>query len=387
MKEITRDIYYIGFNNKNADLFESQFKLSHGMSYNSYLIKDEKIVIIDAVEIDGKDVWFKSIEEILGGKSPDYLIVEHMEPDHSGSILEFIKKYPEAKIVTNQKSLTLLDQFFDYCFDDKVIIVKEFEKLELGKHTLNFVFAPMVHWPEVMMVYEEHSKTLFSADAFGKFGTTDTKDNWIDEARRYYFGIISKYGFQVQSFLKKICNYQIERICSLHGPVLDDDICKYIEIYNRWSSYRSEDENGVFIAYTSIYGNTKSAVMLLKKELEHLGIKDIEIKDLARSDIYESLALAFKYKHIVLASTTYNNSIFPPMHDFLIRLVEHGLQDKTIGIIENGSWVPQVEKIIKTMLITCKNIKILEQCVHVKSGIKDINKDEIKALAEALRKE
>lgn len=387
MKEITRDIYYIGFNNKNADLFESQFKLSHGMSYNSYLIKDEKIAIIDAVEIDGKDVWFKSIEEILGGKSPDYLIVEHMEPDHSGSILEFIKKYPEAKIVTNQKSLTLLDQFFDYCFDDKVIIVKEFEKLELGKHTLNFVFAPMVHWPEVMMVYEEHSKTLFSADAFGKFGTTDTKDNWIDEARRYYFGIISKYGFQVQSFLKKICNYQIERICSLHGPVLDDDICEYIEIYNRWSSYRSEDENGVFIAYTSIYGNTKSAVILLKKELEHLGIKDIEIKDLARSDIYESLALAFKYKHIVLASTTYNNSIFPPMHDFLIRLVEHGLQDKTIGIIENGSWVPQVEKIIKTMLITCKNIKILEQCVHVKSGIKDINKDEIKALAEALRKE
>jgi len=387
MKEITRDIYYIGFDNENADLFESQFKLSHGMAFNSYLIKDDKIAIIDAVEIEGKDIWFKAIEEVLDGKSPDYLVIEHMEPDHSGSVLEFVKKYPHAKIVTNPKSLALLNQFFDYSFDEKVIVVKEYDKLVLGKHTLNFIFAPMVHWPEVMMVYEEHSKTLFSADAFGKFGTTNTKDNWIDEARRYYFGIISKYGFQVQSFLKKICDFKIERICSLHGPVLDDDVCKYIEIYDMWSQYKSEDEKGVFIAYTSIYGNTKSAVMLLKKELEHLGVKDVEIRDLSRSDIYESLALAFKYKKIVLASTTYNNSIFPPMHDFLIRLVEHGLQDKTIGVIENGSWVPQTEKIIKTMLIPCKNLQILEQCVHVKSGIKDINKEEIKALAEALRKD
>lgn len=386
MQKITSDIYYIGYNNPKADLFESQFPLENGMAYNSYLIVDEKVAIIDAVEIDGKDVWFQKIEEVLGKRTPDYLVVEHMEPDHSGSILEFVKKYPSAKIVTNQKSLTLLNQFFDYDFNEKVLLIKEKEELSLGKHTLVFYFAPMVHWPEVFMTYEKYSKTFFSADGFGKFGVIDTKDNWIDEARRYYVGIVAKYGFQVQSLLKKIKDLEIKRICALHGPILEKDLAKYINIYDMWSRYESENKEGVFIAYTSVYGNTEQAVFKLKEELHQLGVKDVLIKDLARTEMSENLAHAFRYEKIVLATTTYNNSIFPPMHDFLTRFGEHALQNKTIGIIENGSWAPQVLNIIKEKLNTCKNIDFIEQYVCIKSGLKANNFEEIKALAAALEK-
>lgn len=387
MKKITSDIYYIGYNNENADLFESQFPLKNGMSYNSYLILDEKIAIIDSVELDGKDVWFKSIEEILKERKPDYLIVEHMEPDHSGAILEFVYKYPEAKIVTNQKSLNLLNQFFDFNFDDKVILVQEHDKLSLGKHSLTFFFAPMVHWPEVLMMYEKHSKTFFSADAFGKFGVIDAKDNWIDEARRYYVGIVAKYGMQVQNLLKKISHLEIERICSLHGPVLDKDLGKYISLYDLWSKFESENKEGIFIAYTSVYENTKEAVIKLKEELNSLGVEDVLIKDLSRTEMSENVAQAYRYRKVVLASTTYNNGIFPIMHDFLIRLSEHGFQNKVVGIIENGSWAPQVEKITKNILTSCKNVKFIEQYVRVKSGLKKQNLKEIRELALALRKE
>lgn len=387
MKKITSGIYYIGYNNENADLFESQFSLKSGMSYNSYLILDEKIAIIDSVELDGKEVWFKAIEEVLKDRKPDYLIVEHMEPDHSGAILEFVRKYPEAKIVTNQKSLNLLNQFFDFNFDDKVVLVQERDELSLGKHSLTFFFAPMVHWPEVLMMYEKHSKTFFSADAFGKFGIFDAKDNWIDEARRYYVGIVAKYGVQVQNLLKKISHLEIERICSLHGPILDKNLDKYIGIYDLWSKFESENTKGVFIAYTSVYGNTESAVMKLKDELNYLGIEDVLVKDLARTEMSENIAQAYRYHKVVLASTTYNNSIFPVMHDFLIRLSEHGFQNKVVGIIENGSWAPQVEKIIKNALGSCKNIKFIEQYVRVKSSLKSQNLEEIRELALALRKE
>lgn len=387
MNKITPDIYYVGYSNKNADLFESQFPLSNGMAYNSYLILDEKIALIDSVELAGKDVWFSNIEEVLKSRSPDYLVVEHMEPDHSGSILEFIKKYPTAKIITNQKSLLLLNQFFDYNFNDKVILIQEGDKISLGKHSLEFFFAPMVHWPEVFMTYERYSKTFFSADGFGKFGVFDADDNWIDEARRYYVGIISKFGPQVQNLLKKIEHLEIKRICSLHGPILDKNLEKYLALYDKWSKFESENNDGVLIAYTSIYGNTEKAALLLEKELRALGIKDILIRDLSRSEKYENIAQAFRYKKIVLATTTYSNSIFPAMYDFLHGLVEHAWQNKVIGIIENGSWAPQVEKIIKNILTPCKNMKIIEKCVHIKSGIKDNNIEEIKILAEILRKE
>ncbi|MFA7192977.1 MAG: flavodoxin domain-containing protein [Bacilli bacterium] len=387
MKRITPDIYYIGYNDNKIDLFESQLPLSHGMAYNSYLILDEKIAIIDSVELPGKDVWFSSIKEILGNREPDYLVIEHMEPDHSGSILEFIKKYPSAKIITNQLSLMLLNQFFDYDFSDRVIVIKEKDKISLGKHSLEFYFAPMIHWPEVLMVYEEYSKTFFSADAFGKFGVIDTEDNWIDEARRYYFGIVAKYGIQVQNLLKKIQHLQIDRICSLHGPILDKDLGKYIALYDKWSKYESENTDGVFIAYTSVYGNTEKAVKLLEEELRAQGVKDVLSRDLSLTQIHENIAHAFRYKKIVLATTTYNTGIFPTMHYFLHGLIERNWQNKTIGIIENGSWVPQAEKEMKNFLSPCKNLKFVEKSVHIKSGIKDNNIDEIKALAEILRKE
>jgi flavorubredoxin len=387
MKKITDDIYYIGYNNIEAKLFENQFPLKHGMAYNSYLILDDKVAVIDSVEIDGKEIWFNNIEEVLKGRTPEYLIVEHVEPDHSGSILDFIKKYPTAKIITTKKALDLLNQFFDYDFNKKVILVNEKDTIDLGKHTLEFYLAPMVHWPEVMMVYDKYSKTFFSADAFGKFGVINADEHWLDEARRYYVSVVSKYGFQVQNILHKIENLDIKRICALHGPILDENLSKYINYYDKWSRYESENTDGVLIVCSSVYGNTKKAALKLKEKLIDKGVQEVLIKDLSSEDLSKVLSEAFKFKKIVLASTTYNNSIFPLMHDFLTRFVEHNIQNKTIGIIENGSWVPQVEKIIKNMLNTCKNIKFIEKYVSIKSSLKANNLDEIDSLAGALKGE
>ncbi len=386
MIKITNDIYYIGVNDHNIDLFEGQYVVPNGMAYNSYIILDEKIAVFDTVDGNFGDEWLGKISEVLGDHSPDYLIVQHMEPDHSANIEKFVKKYPDAVIVGNAKTFTMISNFFEELdIGDKKLTVKDGEKISLGKHELTFVFAPMVHWPEVMFTYDSSDKVLFSADAFGKFGALDTEEDWACEARRYYFGIVGKYGAQVQAVLKKAAALDISVICPLHGPVLSEDLPYYLGLYNTWSSYGVESE-GVFIAYTSVYGNTKKAAELLAQKLNEKGCPKTVIADLAREDMAEAVEDAFRYGKIVLATTTYNADIFPFMKRFICELTERNYQNRTIGIIENGSWASTAAKVIKGMFEKSKNITFAENVVSIKSAVKQDNIAQIEALADELVK-
>ena len=378
----TNNIIYIGVNDRKTDLFESQFPIPNGISYNSYLIGDNKIAIMDSVDIGFADEWLCNIEKVIGNRSPDYLVIQHMEPDHSSSILHFLKRYPSATIVASDKAFRMMNGFFASDFAEKRIVVGEGDCLDLGEHKLRFISAPMVHWPEVIMTYEVKSKTLFSADAFGRFGSLDHPDNWVDEARRYYFGIVGKYGAQVQSLLRKIKGLDIKAICSLHGPILDENIPYYLNLYDTWSAYRPESE-GVTIAYTSVYGNTKGAVQMLKKLLQSKGVETVTF-DLARCDIYEAVANAFKYDKLVLATTTYNAHIFPAMKQFIDCLTERNFQNRRVAFIENGSWAPTATKIMKYMLKESKNLSFADTEVTITSALNDISIEQIKKLAEEM---
>lgn len=380
---IKEDIIYIGVNDKEIDLFEGQYDVPNGMAYNSYLILDEKIAILDSVEIKFKDEWLNNIKKVIKDRKVDYLIVQHMEPDHSANIVSLIKEYPNVKIVSNEKSFMMMQNYFNNDFKENKIIVNEGDTLSLGKHTLKFMMAPFVHWPEVMVTYDEYSKVLFSADAFGKFGTLDVSDDWDCEARRYYFGIISKYGVQVQNLLKKISSLDIEGIYPLHGPILTQNIEYYINLYNIWSSYKYEEE-GVVIAYTSVYGNTKEAVLILKELLLEKGCKKVVVNDLARCDMHEAIEDAFRYSKLVLATTTYNADIFPFMKTFIEHLLERNYQNRTIAFIENGSWGPLANKKMKDMFSKSKNITYLDTSVSIKSSLNERNKEELNKLCEEL---
>ncbi|MBE7081218.1 MAG: FprA family A-type flavoprotein [Clostridiales bacterium] len=380
--EIVKDIFYVGVNDKTIDLFEGQYIVPNGMAYNSYLIKDQKVAVLDSVDKNFKDEWLSNIDKIMVGGDIDYLIVSHMEPDHSANITAFAEKYPNAKIVSSSKAFTMMKNFFGTDFADRRVVINEGDELDLGEHKLIFVSAPMVHWPEVMMSYEVASKTLFSADAFGKFGALDTEEDWACEARRYYFGIVGKYGVQVQAVLKKLENIEVERICALHGPILTENLGYYIDLYKTWSSYGVESE-GVVINYTSVYGNTKKAVEILAKELEDKGVK-VAVNDLARCDMAEAVEDAFRYGKVVFATTTYNGDIFPFMKEFIHHLTERNFQNKFVGIIENGSWAPLADKIIKGMLEKSKNLTFANQGVKILSGVSEENILEIKALANEL---
>lgn len=381
--KITDNLYHIGVNDREITMFEGQFMVENGMAYNSYLIVDEKIAVLDTVDKNFGSEWLLNIKNVLGEKSPDYLIIHHMEPDHSANIDTFMKEYPDAKIVASQKAFLMIKQFFGTDYKENQIIASDGDKLSLGEHELTFITAPMVHWPEVIMSYESKTKTLFSADAFGKFGTTDADENWDCEARRYYFGIVGKYGAQVQALFKKIDGLEFLRICPLHGPVLDSNLEHYLNLYNIWSSYGVES-CGVAIFYTSVYGNTKRAVDVLCEELKALNCPKIMVTDLARDDLAEAVEDAFRYGKIVLATTTYNAGIFPFMKEFIDHLTERNYQNRTIGIIENGSWAPMAEKVIKKMFENSKNIKFMDAGVHIKSALNDDNLSEIKALAKEI---
>ena len=380
---ITNDIKYIGVDDHKIDLFEGQYKVLNGMSYNSYVILDEKVAIMDTVDQFFTHEWLDNLEKALDGRIPDYLVVSHMEPDHSANIKTLTDTYPTITVVGNAKTFKMIDQFFVNNSIKNRLVVNEFDTLVLGKHELKFIFAPMVHWPEVMMSYDTYDKVLFSADAFGKFGALDVDDNWIDEARRYYVGIVGKYGAQVQSLLKKVNTLDIQMICALHGPVLKENLGYYINLYDTWSKYESEID-GVLIAYTSIYGNTKKSVTLLKDKLIKSGCKNIELFDLARSDIYEVVSKAFAYDKIVLSTTTYNGSIFPFMNQFIDHLTERGFQNKKIGIIENGSWGIQAANVIKKKFSNSKNIEFTNTTVSISSALNDKNKEQIDKLVDEL---
>lgn len=380
MEKLKNELYLIGCNDKTLDLFESHFVIPNGMSYNSYVLMDEKIAIFDSVDERVGEYWMHEIKNILQNRKPDYLIIQHMEPDHSANIFRLLEEYPDIIIVGRDLTFNMISNYFrDKTIKNKLEI-KDGSELPLGKHNLKFVFAPMIHWPEVFMTYDMTSKVLFSADAFGKFGALDIKDNWIDEARRYYFGIVGKYGFQVQQLLKKASQLDIDMICPLHGPVLSENTAKALSLYDKWSKYESEN-NGVFIAYTSVYGHTRNAVNLLKEKLEENGA-NVEIRDLSRCDIYEAVSLAFKYQNIVLATTTYNMSIFPPMYEFLHNLNERNFQNKNIAIIQNGSWAPTAAKVIKDLLVNQKNINYVDPMISIVSSMSDINIKQIDELAK-----
>lgn len=387
MDMVTREnIRYVGVNDYELDLFEGQYAAPNGMAYNSYVILDEKIAVFDTVDKAFEKQWLDNLERELKGKTPDYLIVQHMEPDHSANILAFVNRYPNAKIVSSNKSFVMMKNYFGTDFADKQLVVSENDTLELGKHVLRFFAAPMVHWPEVIVTYEETEKILFSADAFGKFGATDTDEDWACEARRYYFGIVGKYGVQVQNLLKKLAGLTIRTICPLHGVVLSKNLEYYLNLYDTWSRYGVESE-GVFIAYTSVYGNTKKAVELLAEKLKENGCKKVVITDLARCDTSEALEDAFRYGKIVLATTTYNGEIFPFMREFIHQLVEHNFQNRTVGFIENGSWAPMAAKVMRAMLEKCKNLQYAETVVRILSAMTDENERQISALAKELNKE
>ena len=381
--KISNDISYIGVNDREIDLFEGQYVVTNGMAYNSYVILDEKIAVFDTVDKNFGTQWLKNLDEALGGKTPDYLIVQHMEPDHSANIVLFAEKYPDAKIVANDKAFVMMSQFFDFDLGDRKMSVKNGESLSLGKHELTFVFAPMVHWPEVMMTYDSTDKVLFSADAFGKFGALDTDEDWACEARRYYFGIVGKYGAQVQAVLKKAAALDIKTICPLHGPVLAENLGYYLDLYNTWSSYGVESD-GVVIAYTSVYGNTKAAAELLAQKLKEKGCPKVAVNDLARCDMAEAVEDAFRYGKIVLATTTYNADVFPFMREFINELTERNFQNRFVGIIENGSWAPMAAKVIKKMLENSKNITFADTVVTVKSAMKQNTADDIERLADEI---
>lgn len=383
--EISKDIYYVGVDDHDIDLFEGQFVVENGMAYNSYVIMDEKIAVMDSVDIHFKDEWLNNIEYVLDGRRPDYLVVQHMEPDHSANINSFVEKYPEVQIVATAKSFVMMKQFFQTDYADKQIVVKEKDTLNLGKHTLTFIMAPMVHWPEVMVSYDDVDKVLFSADGFGKFGALDHDEDWACEARRYYFGIVGKYGMQVQALLKKAVTLDIQTICPLHGPILNENLEYYLNLYNTWSSYGVESE-GIMIAYSSVYGNTKKAVELLAKKLKELGCPKVAINDLAREDMAEVVEDAFRYGKVVLASITYNGNVFPHMKEFIFHLTEKNYQNRTLAFIENGSWAPAAMRVMKQMFEKCKNMTYLENSVSIKSALNEINIQEIEAMANELMK-
>ena len=381
---ITNDIKYIGVNDHQVDLFEGQYVVPNGMSYNSYVILDEKVAVMDTVDQYFGDEWLANLEAALEGRKPDYLVIHHMEPDHSANIANFLEHYPETVIVSSAKAFTMVKQFFGYDYADRRIVVGEGDTLNLGKHVLSFVTAPMVHWPEVIMAYDLTDKILFSADAFGKFGALDVEDEWDCEARRYYIGIVGKYGAQVQALLKKAAGLEINMICPLHGPVLKENLGHYINLYDIWSSYRVESD-GILIAYTSIYGHTKKAVDLLAQKLEAKGQK-VTVADLARDDMAEAVEDAFRYGKLVLATTTYNGDMFPFMKDFINHLTERNFQNRTVAFIENGSWAPVAGKFMKKMLENSKNLTFTDATVKIFSAMNEKNVEEIDALVEELTK-
>ena len=381
--DITKDIKYVGVNDHDIDLFEGQYVVENGMAYNSYVVMDEKIAVFDTVDARFRHEWLDNLSEALDGRKPDYLIVQHMEPDHSANIISFINTYPEAKIVASAKAFVMMGQFFGKDLSDRQIVISEGSTLELGKHTLNFVSAPMVHWPEVMVTYDSYDKVLFSADGFGKFGALDVDEDWACEARRYYFGIVGKYGAQVQKLLQKASTLDIEKICPLHGPILTEELGYYLGLYNTWSSYGVETE-GIMIAYTSVYGNTKKAVESLADKLRAKGCPKVVLNDLARCDMAEAIEDAFRYGKIVLATTTYNADIFPFMRTFIDALTEREFQNKTVAFVENGTWAPLAAKVMKGMLENSKNIHFVEPVVHLRSAMNETSSAEIEALAEEL---
>ena len=381
--EITRDIHYIGVNDHEIDLFEGQYIVENGMAYNSYVITDDKIAVMDTVDTHFGGEWMQNLKEVLGTRTPDYLIVQHMEPDHSANIDVFAKAYPEAVIVASAPAFNMMKQFFGADYTDRRQVIKEGDTLSLGTHTLQFIAAPMVHWPEVMVTYDSHDKVLFSADGFGKFGALDTEEDWACEARRYYFGIVGKYGMQVQNLLKKASALDIRTICPLHGPILKENIEYYVNLYQTWSSYGVESE-GVMIAYTSVYGNTKAAAKLLADKLTEKGCPKVVVADLAREDMAECMEDAFRYGKLVLATTTYNAGMFPFMREFIDELVEHNYQNRTIALMENGSWAPMAAKSMRTRLESCKDITFAEHTVQIRSALNDESIAQIDALAEEL---
>ena len=382
---ITNDIKYVGVNDHAIDLFEGQYVVENGMAYNSYAVIDEKIAIFDTVDARFTDEWLGNVNEAVGSRKPDYLIVQHMEPDHSANITNFMNTYPDAKIVSSAKAFTMMQQFFGTEFEDRRIVVGEGDTLELGTHTLTFVTAPMVHWPEVIVTYDSHDKVLFSADGFGKFGALDVDEDWACEARRYYIGIVGKYGAQVQSLLKKVAGLDIEIICPLHGPVLTENLEYYIGLYNTRSSY-SVETDGVMIAYTSVYGNTKKAVEALADKLTEKGCPKVVVNDLARCDMAEAVEDAFRYGKLVLATTTYNGDVFPFMREFINNLTERNYQNRTIGLIENGSWALTAARVMKKMLESSKNITFTDTTVQIKSALNEASLAQVDALADELCK-
>ena len=384
--KITDTIKYVGVNDHRIDLFEGQYKVPGGMSYNSYVILDEKIAVMDTVDADFTHQWLDNIQQVLDGRKPDYLIVQHMEPDHAANVANFLKVYPDTTVVATGKAFGMIRNFFELDLEGKKIEAENGSTLSLGYHQLTFVFAPMVHWPEVMVTYDSTEKVLFSADGFGKFGALDVEEPWDDEARRYFIGIVGKYGEQVQKLLKAAATLDIQKICPLHGPVLTEDLGHYIGLYDTWSSYTPEDD-GIVIAYTSVYGHTRMAVSLLAEKLKAKGCPRVLVYDLARDDMSQALSDAFRYSKLILATTTYNAGIYPFMNDFITRLVEHNYQNRTVGLIENGSWAPLAAKIMKEMMSKCKKIGWLKNSVHIWSAVKEENRKQIDDMTDELCKE
>ncbi|HIW59898.1 MAG TPA: FprA family A-type flavoprotein [Candidatus Anaerobutyricum avicola] len=382
--KVTEDIYYVGVNDHDIDLFEGQYDVPNGMAYNSYVVMDEKVTVFDTVDAHFTDEWMGNLAEVLGDRTPDYLIVQHMEPDHSANIAAFAEQYPEAQIVANAMTFNMMKQFFGTDFADRKVMVKDGESLSTGKHTFTFVFAPMVHWPEVMVTYDSTDKVLFSADGFGKFGALDVEEEWACEARRYYIGIVGKYGMMVQKLLAKAATLDIQIICPLHGPILKENLGYYLDLYNTWSSYGVETE-GTVIAYTSVYGHTKAAVELLAEKLKEEGCPNVVVNDLARCDMAEAVEDAFRYGKLVLATTTYNAEIFPFMRDFLAEITERGYQNRKVAFIENGTWAPTAAKIMKAAFDKCANITFADTTVTIKSAMTPANEEEIAALAKEMK--
>lgn len=377
----TNDIKYVGVNDHDIDLFEGQYVVKNGMSYNSYVIVDEKTAVLDTVDARFTDEWLGNIKSVLGGAAPDYLIIQHMEPDHSANIANFMNEYKETKIVSSAKAFVMMKQFFGTDFQERQVVVKEGDTLSLGKHELSFIAAPMVHWPEVIVTYDSFDKALFSADAFGKFGALDAEEDWADEARRYYIGIVGKYGAQVQALLRKAAKLDIRIICPLHGPVLSENPGYYMDLYNTWSSYGVEGE-GILIAYASVYGNTKKAAELLAEKLREKGCANVAVRDLARCDMAEAVAEAFRCGRLILASVTYNGEVFPFMREFINQLTERNFQNRKVGFVENGSWAPMAAKTMKKMLENCKNTAFAETTVTVKSALDEASTAQLDAMAD-----
>ena len=380
---ISESVIYVGVDDKTIDLFESQYPVPNGVSYNSYVILDDKLTVMDTVDARATDEWFANLEKVIGDKDVSYLVVSHMEPDHAANIQKFVQKYPSAKIVGNAKTFTMMQQFFDFDIESRKVVVKEGDSLSLGQHTLTFYMAPMVHWPEVMVTYESFEKILFSADGFGKFGALDAEEDWACEARRYYFNIVGKYGVQVQALLKKAAALEIAMICPLHGPILKENLGYYIGKYDVWSKYEPEDE-GVLVAYASIHGNTAKAAEKMKEKLEAKGAAKVVLTDLARCDVAEAVEDAFRYSKLVVAAASYDAGVFPPMEEFLMHLKSKNFQKRKVGVIENGTWAPSAAKCMKAILETMKNVTICDTTVTIKSVMKSDNVEAMEALADEL---